>query len=298
QALQGTLAADKLDLTTYASAVRLFTSNTSGWDWQPIMLDGLSGMDLDLRLSSRQVLIGKAKLGRTAIAANLRDGKLMVTVGESQAFGGVIKGALGLAKSNKGADMKAQVTFADVDLDACLGDVFGFRRVDGKGTLSLDVEGAGSSVLAVTRTLSGTAELTGNQGGLVDLTVERLLRRLERRPLSGGGDFRNGRTPFDTLNVTIKINQGVATVQDMRLEGASVRLALAGTASIPTRDFDLKGTAALLASANAPAAAFELPFIVQGPWDDPLMLPDPESLIRRSRAPAPPPDAVRDPTPP
>src|SRR5262249_13601115 len=71
QALQGTLAADKLDLTTYASAVRLFTSNASGWDWQPIMLDGLSGMDLDLRLSSRQVLIGKAKLGRTPNAAHL-----------------------------------------------------------------------------------------------------------------------------------------------------------------------------------------------------------------------------------
>ena len=41
-------------------------------------------------------------------------------------------------------------------------------------------------------------------------------------------------------------------------------------------------------------APFELPFVVQGPWDDPLMLPDPEILIRRSGAAAPLLDAVRD----
>jgi len=39
---------------------------------------------------------------------------------------------------------------------------------------------------------------------------------------------------------------------------------------------------------------FELPFVVQGPWDDPIMLPDAESLIRRSGAAAPLLDAVRD----
>jgi AsmA protein len=42
------------------------------------------------------------------------------------------------------------------------------------------------------------------------------------------------------------------------------------------------------------APVFELPFIVQGPWDDPIMLPDPEALIRRSGAAAPLLNAVRD----
>jgi AsmA protein len=39
---------------------------------------------------------------------------------------------------------------------------------------------------------------------------------------------------------------------------------------------------------------FELPFVIQGPWDDPLILPDSESLLRRSPASAPLLDAVRD----
>ena len=34
--------------------------------------------------------------------------------------------------------------------------------------------------------------------------------------------------------------------------------------------------------------------MVQGPWDDPLIFPDPDSLIRRSPASAPLLDAVKD----
>jgi AsmA protein len=102
--------------------------------------------------------------------------------------------------------------------------------------------------------------------------------------LSGGGDFRGGRTPYDKLNVAIRIQQGVASVEDVRLEGGAVRLAVVGSASIPTRDLDLKGTASLQAAGSADTSAFELPFIVQGQWDDPIILPDTQSLIRRSPA--------------
>jgi AsmA protein len=66
-----------------------------------------------------------------------------------------------------------------------------------------------------------------------------------------------------------------------------------GTASVPAREYDLKGTASLTSAPNA-APGFDLPFVVQGPWDDPLIFPDPESLIRRSPASAPLLDAVKD----
>ena len=62
---------------------------------------------------------------------------------------------------------------------------------------------------------------------------------------------------------------------------------------MPAREYDLKGVASLISAPNA-AAGFELPFVVQGPWDDPLIFPDPESLIRRSPATAPLLDAVKD----
>ena len=103
--------------------------------------------------------------------------------------------------SDQGVDIKSQLQFTDVDLESCLGQLFGLHRLEGKGNITLAVDGTGDSVLALTRTLNGTANLVGTDGALAGLNVEQLLRRLERRPLSGGGEFRSGRTPYDKIAV-------------------------------------------------------------------------------------------------
>jgi AsmA protein len=144
----------------------------------------------------------------------------------------------------------------------------------------------------LTRTLAGTVSVTAQGGAFTGINVEQVLRRLERRPLSGGGDVRNGRTPFDRLNIVLKIANGAVTVEDASVDGAAVKIALTGAASIPARDLDLKGSASLLNGPND--VAFELPFVVNGTWDDAFPMPDPASLIRRSGAAAPLLDAVRD----
>jgi AsmA protein len=283
--VQGTLATETLDLTPYVSGVRLLASNERNWNQLPITLDGFNDLSLDLRLSAANIKISTARLGRTAVAATMRDGKFNITVGESQAFGGVAKGTLGLAGGEGGVAITTHMQFADVDLDNCLGQVFGLHKVEGRGTLTVNLDGAGDSVLAVTHGLNGTATLNAGAGALTGINIEQLLRRLERRPLSGSGDFRSGRTPFDQLAISLKVNQGLVSIDDMRVVGPSVRLAVAGQASVPGRDLDLRGVATLISTASADQ--FELPFVVQGPWDDPIMLPDAQSLIRRSGAAAP-----------
>jgi AsmA protein len=283
--VQGTLAADALDLTPYVSGIHLMAADDRSWDQLPLGLDGLEDLDLDLRLSAANVKIANAQLGRTAVAANMRNGKLDVTIGESQAFGGVAKGSFGLARSGAGVAVTSHVQFVEVDLESCLSQVFGIHKLEGRGNLALNVQGSGASVLAVTNTLGGTATLTAHDGALAGINVEQLLRRLERRPLSGNGDFRSGRTPFNKFALNLKIDQGQVSVEDMHVEGPSVRVAVAGQVSVPTRDLDLKGVATLVSSATT--NEFDLPFVVQGQWDDPIMLPDAQSLIRRSGAAAP-----------
>jgi AsmA protein len=115
--------------------------------------------------------------------------------------------------------------------------------------------------------------------------------------LSGGGEFRTGRTPYERLNVSLKITDGIAHLEDARMEGTAVGLTLTGSAAVPARELDLRGTASLLSAAaggTSAAPAFELPFMVQGSWDDPIMLPDPLSRIQRSGAAAPLLDAIRE----
>ena len=292
QTLQGTLAVEGLNLTPYMSAFRFLNTERS-WSRVPLELDGLSGIDVDVRISAARVTLDSFSLGQTAIAANLRAGNLTLAIGESQAFGGVIKGSIALAKSTAGANLQAQLQFNDVMLDQTLGAFFGVRSVEGRGSIGLAVSGSGASAYELAKALNGSVTMTSRKGAIAGLNVEQSLKRLERNPLAvRGSDFRGGKTPYDQLDVTLKVTDGTAHAQDVRIESPTMQIGVAGTTSIPSRAFDLKGTASLFGSGTSDP--FQLPFVVMGSWDDPLLAPDIQMLIRRSGAAAPLLDAVRN----
>ena len=293
QTLQATLAAGALDFTPYVSTVRLLASGARDWNRQLFDLNSLSTTDLDMRLSAAKVTVGTSTLGRTALGANLRGGTLALSIGEAQMYGGIAKGSFNVARSDAVADVKAQFQFIDVDLLSCASELFGVNKLSGRGNLNVALEATGNSPFGLAQSLDGTATLTGHDGAISGFNVEQLLKRLERRPLSGGGNFRSGSTPYDNLTIAVKFSDGIATAEDVRIEGPAARVTLTGTASVPAREYDLKGVASLTSAPNAPPG-FDLPFVIQGPWDDPLIFPDPESLIRRSPGAAPLLDAVKD----
>jgi AsmA protein len=292
QSLQATLAADALDFTPYISTFRLLASGARDWNRQLFDLNSLLTTDLDIRLSAARVTVGASKLGRTAIGANLRNGALALSVGEAQIYGGIAKGSFALAQIDSLADVKAQFQFTDVDLQACTSELFGVSKLSGRGNVGMSLAASGSSPFGLAQSLDGTATLTGHDGAIAGFNAEQLLKRLERRPLSGAGNFRSGSTPYTNLMVALKFADGVATMEDVHIDGPA-HVTLTGTASVPSREFDMKGVASLTSADATPG--FELPFVVQGPWDDPLIFPDPDSLIRRSRGAAPLLDAVKDP---
>jgi AsmA protein len=282
QTLQATLAADALDFTPYISTFRLLASGARDWNRQLFDLNGLSTTDLDMRLSAAKLTVGPTKLGRTAIGANLRNGTLALSVGEAQVYGGIAKGSFGIARSDTVADIKAQFQFIDVDLQACASELFGLSKLSGRGNINVSLLASGSSPFGLVQSLDGSATVTGHDGAISGFNAEQLLKRLERRPLSGGGNFRSGTTPYDNLTIAVKFSDGVATAEDIRIEGPAAKITLTGTASVPSREYDMKGVASLNTTSG-----FQLPFVVQGPWDDPLIFPDSEVLIRRSPFAAP-----------
>ena len=293
QILQGTLAVERLDLRPYVSTFRLIADNTRNWDRRSLVLDWFNGWDADLRLSAARVQFAHAELERTAVAANMRSGRLVVTVGESQAFNGLITGTIAVAKAESGAEVRSQMQFANVDLEKCLGELFGLRRLEGSGNLAFSLDSTGLNVQELAGNLNGTVQVTAKQGALSGWNVEQMMRRLQRSPLSGNSDFRNGRTPFDKLNIGLRVDRGIATVEDVVLEGPSVRLALTGTTSVPERELDLSGTANLIGTSDD-NVSFELPFTVRGQWESPSVVPDIRTLIQRSPATGPLLDAVQD----
>ncbi len=281
QSFQGTLAVESLDLNPYVSTFQLIAENTRDWDRRSLMLEWFNGWEADVRLSAARVRLPHAELGRTAIAANMRAGRLVVTVGEAQAFDGVVTGAIAVARSEAGADFSSQMQFTGVNLHNCLDQLFDIDQLSGSGSLAFSVSSSGRSVKELAGNLNGTVHIAATGGGISGLNVEQVMRGMQRSPLAGG-DLHAGRTPFDRLNIGLRIVQGLATIDDVVLEGPSLRLAVTGTTSIPEREFNLAGTANLISGAPDTAPLFALPFTVKGQWTSPSIVPDTRAMMEKS----------------
>lgn len=306
--VQGSLASERLDLSPYG---QLALSGAQGGTWNSDAIDlrRTRALDVDLRLSAQQVRAGDAELQRMAASATLKGGKLSLTIGEAEAWGGLFRAALHVSPLDKaagaqvdGADVRLDLSADDVALARALGELFGMPRLEGNGSFRLSAGGSGASIMDIAANLNGTFTLSGEQGALVGIDVGRVLARLEKRPLSGAGDLRGGRTPYDNISIDASIQDGIAKLDRVDLTSAKLRVGLAGESSIAARDLDFAGTAQLVGpppaeavkagvkpgsnpdAAVATPASFELPFIVRGDWERPIVLPDPQALIRRSGA--------------
>ena len=204
-----------------------------------------------MRLSAAHVTVGPTKLGRTALGANLRGGRAGALHRRSA---DVWRHRQRLFRGSRArdaiAEVKAQFQFTDIDLQPCVSELFGINKLSGRGNLNVSLVASGASPFGLASSLDGTATLTGHDGAISGFNVEQLLKRLERRPLSGAGNFRSGATPYDNLTIAVKLSDGVATAEDVRIEGPASHITLTGTTSIPAREYDLKGVASLNATSR------------------------------------------------
>jgi AsmA protein len=294
--VQATLASETTDLTPYSGGFAVTDDDGQDWNRELIDLSGFEALDLDVRLSSGKVVVRKTEFTRVAATATLRNGAFTLSVGEAQFHGGVLKGRALLEQSaDARAGVKIEANIANFDLANGLTQVIGINRLEGKGTLTANLESSGRHMQEITRGLKGVVTLNATNGAMSGINVEQVLRRLERRPLSGAPDFAGGRTPFEKLGARMRIYEGNARIEEAILESPLIRVRLGGETSIVYRDFDLRGTATL--TRTAPAAntppTFNLPFVVIGSWDRPFLLPDPTALMQRSGAAAPLVEAAR-----
>ena len=146
--VQGTLAADALDLTPYLSGMYgCLARNSAIGTSLPIALDGFG------ELRSRSAAVRGAasssamrKLGRTAVAANMRDGKLDSPIGEAEAFGGTAKGYGRFQVAKGGVAVASHVQFTRCRSRSMSRQLFGVRKLAGRGNIAMNIEGSGMSV--------------------------------------------------------------------------------------------------------------------------------------------------------
>ncbi len=287
-ALSGTLATETMDLTPLAALLPRLSSRGGGWSEEPLPFVDLGALDVDLRLSATNFRLGRLTAQGTGVSILCDAGRLEASLVDAKAFGGDIKGGITATRVDDGYGLRAQATFAGVDMAAMLFSPRQIPRLSGQGLGTISVESSGSSVASLLRSLRGTSSFELRGGGIGGVDLEQALRRIERRPLSIASELRGGKTTFSTATFAVDIDKGIATLQ--RADGASAGVAfnLSGNANIPERSVSLR-LRAWPANDNTDAATVDsgLALTIDGPWDGPSLGLDAQNLIKRSRAAAP-----------
>ncbi|MBX9758150.1 MAG: AsmA family protein [Beijerinckiaceae bacterium] len=287
--VSGTLATRAYDLRTSETGLPVLRRERQ-WSREGIAIGRLDAFDADLRISAASLNVGRFALSDVGMIVALDDGKLEITTGGAEAYGGSLRGRWTFDSRSAVPEMAGAGSFRNINLAAFLRSIGHPNIATGAASGEFRVETRGSNVHAMMQNASGTAQTTIRAPEIIGVDLERALRRTERRPLSIPAEVRSGQTSFLTADIDARIDQGVLAFNRAIAAGHGVEVAVSGEIALADR------TMRLDIAARQPRPAKPLPegrepavilLDLEGPWEDPALSIDPETLINRSEAAAP-----------
>ncbi|MBS0472226.1 MAG: AsmA family protein [Proteobacteria bacterium] len=279
-AVSGTLHADRLDLNRYMSvaakpgAAKTGGPPQGGWSKAPIKLDFLKLIDGQLIINAGGLSVMHLKTGATTIALTLDKGKMHALLSPMALYGGTGKAELTVDAGGATPVVANSLTFSKIAIRPFLEDTIGIDRIEGTGTIILNVTSKGGSPDAVMRALSGKGSVAIVKGNIrgVDLGM---VARTVTNILSAGATGQNAATAFDRFGGSFSISNGMLWNGDLKLESAFLHMKGAGHLDLgnQTINYRIEPTASLGGS-KLHLLDVGVPFAITGPWSHVSYKPD------------------------
>lgn len=293
--IRGNLAFTELDLdaltgkaaapnTNVAGGVtsKPSTSN-AGWSTAPIDLSGLKAVNADVDASWQKLTTGKLSVGATKLNANLKDGKLALTIANAALYNGALSGVVNASSAGSiGADVK----LAGIDIEALMTALSGKSRLEGKTNLAFAVTAKGKSQSEWVNSLNGSGSLKVVDGALKGINIGQFLRDAKQGFLFKS---ESESTDFTDLTATFNIASGVLTNTDLAMKSPALRLAGEGTVNLPAKTLNYRLTPTLAQTSKGQGgkdsvAGVTVPLVITGSWSNPSVTPDLEAMLRDPEA--------------
>jgi len=250
------------------------SAGPSGWSTEPLDLSALRAVDADVAVLAESIDLGDIEIGRSDIAATLRNGRLDMTIARVDAYGGGINGTVAVVAGEE-SQVATNLTVSGVQLRPLLNALAGFDSLEGLGEFRIKASGRGRSMDSLMRSLDGNGALDLSDGAILGINLASMVRNLTGQ---GGGEAQ--RTDFSAITGTFDIAGGVLNNTDFSFLGPLLRVVGAGTVDIggQRQNFRLEPTA--VASLTGQGGGFGdtglgiFPILVTGTWSNPRFQPD------------------------
>jgi AsmA protein len=251
------LALDKIDLDKYLPArpaPKSIGAKPAAPSAAPVTipLAPLRALNLQGRLRVQELKAFGVRTSQLQVQANARQGLVELGPNSAILYGGTYTGRTTLDARAATPRLKMEEKLERIALGPFLKDAGVFDRFSGTANLDLALTAQGSDVAALKRTLSGTAAVNATDGKIEGVNLLKLIADAKRlRDQARGKRVSVAAAPadetaFTRLRSTFRLSNGVATTDDLALEGPVLRATGKGRADLvkETLDFRLPVTVA------------------------------------------------------
>jgi len=243
---------DQLDVDRY------FPPRPAGGAAKPEQPFDLSALKT-LRASG-SVRIGKLKASGIT-ASNVRldikaaDGRVMLSPVAAGLYDGNLSGSVTINAASAAPTFAVRQNLAGVNIGLLLRDLMQNDKLEGRGTVVLDVTTHGNTVSALKKALNGSAGVRLVDGAVKGIDIAGTIRNARSKLSSLRGeqvqksDIRQ-RTDFSELSGTFQIRDGVAHNKDLSMKSPLLRVGGAGAVDIGADALDYTVKASIVGTSQ------------------------------------------------
>ncbi len=266
-AIQGTIAAAKLDLSPYFEAASADLGVNGPWPFAATRLPVADLVDCDLRLSVNEVLIGGVRLAAFGATGIIKDGAVSVNIGEAEVYGGKFGATIAAEMAGERLTTHIKAKIAGALAQAPLKNLLDIDALSGKANAGIDISGSGTTWGELVHSLAGDASIAIADGTLSGIDMNAIAARMID-PLAEPMPPGDGATPFSRLAATLTLANSVLSTGDLAVEGEGYAVALSGRGSLITGTVEANATLTMKADPGK-----TIPLAVTGTWRTPLIGP-------------------------
>ena len=212
-------------------------------------LAALKGKKVSGKLAIGSVVLKHVKLENLRAEVKLADGKLAIAPWSAALYGGTSQGEFGADASGNKVHVKESAQ--NVAIGALLRDAAQKDLLEGKGSVTLDVQTAGATVAAMKKALAGSARLEMKDGAIKGFNLADTARHL--KSALGAKTAKpdpSQKTEFSELSASFSIKNGVAHNEDLKAQSPFLRLGGAGNIDVGNSTIDYTAKATMVATAK------------------------------------------------
>jgi len=291
--LRAKLALEKLDVNPYLPPEAAApagggqgapASSAGGWSEAPIDLTGLRAANADLDLTVGGLVIRKIEIGKGAIKAQLRDGKLALDLTELALYGGSGQAKVQLDGAAAVPAVEAQIKLAGVQAEPLLKVAAEFDRLSGAFATDGQVSARGRSQKEMVSALTGKGQFAFTDGAIKGINLGAMVRNVSTA-FTDPTARETQKTDFSELSGTYTIAAGIVTNTDLSLKSPLLRIEGKGSVNLPQRSLDYRVEPKVAMTTEGQggqmqAAGVMVPVVVKGPWDNLTYQPDLAALLK------------------